>query len=127
LTPGFLTDFWHRRQITYPVARDGEQGAAGGLERREPPDIDVYSEHKRGEIAIQWVFKTYGRYHRAMCSTVIRCWAKGALRDVGKALGLTEDQQRRCRACAVRFEQAPWIDRRTAVELVAARCGSGKH
>jgi error-prone DNA polymerase len=60
-------------------------------ERREPPDIDVDFEHERREIVMQWVFDTYGRDHAALCSTVIRYRAKGALRDVGKALGLRED------------------------------------
>ncbi len=60
-------------------------------ERREPPDIDVDFEHERREIILQWVFETYGRNHAALCSTVIRYRAKGALRDVGKALGLPED------------------------------------
>ena len=60
-------------------------------ERREPPDIDVDFEHERRETVMQWVFETYGRDHAALCSTVIRYRTKGALRDVGKALGLTED------------------------------------
>ena len=60
-------------------------------ERREPPDIDVDFEHERREIVMQWVFDTYGRDHAALCSTVIRYRAKGALRDVGKALGLPDD------------------------------------
>jgi len=60
-------------------------------ERREPPDIDVDFEHERRETVMQWVFDTYGRDHAALCSTVIRYRTKGALRDVGKALGLTED------------------------------------
>src|SRR5579871_266829 len=60
-------------------------------ERREPPDIDVDFEHERRETVMQWVFDTYGRDHAALCSTVIRYRAKGAIRDVGKALGLTED------------------------------------
>jgi error-prone DNA polymerase len=60
-------------------------------ERREPPDIDVDFEHERREIVMQWIFETYGRDHAALCSTVIRYRTKGALRDVGKALGLTED------------------------------------
>lgn len=60
-------------------------------ERREPPDIDVDFEHERREIVMQWVFDTYGRSHAALCSTVIRYRTKGALRDVGKALGLPED------------------------------------
>ncbi|WP_269586420.1 error-prone DNA polymerase [Roseibium sp. Sym1] len=60
-------------------------------ERREPPDIDVDFEHERREEVIQWVYQTYGRERAALCSTVIRYRSKGALRDVGKALGLTED------------------------------------
>jgi len=60
-------------------------------ERREPPDIDVDFEHERREIVMQWVFDTYGRDHAALCSTVIRYRTKGALRDVGKALGLPDD------------------------------------
>jgi error-prone DNA polymerase len=60
-------------------------------ERREPPDIDVDFEHERREIVMQWIFGTYGRDRAALCSTVIRYRSKGALRDVGKALGLTED------------------------------------
>jgi error-prone DNA polymerase len=60
-------------------------------ERREPPDIDVDFEHERRETVIQWVYDTYGRDRAALCSVVIRYRTKGALRDVGKALGLTED------------------------------------
>ena len=40
---------------------------------------------------IQWVYDTYGRDRTALCATLVRYRAKGALRDVGKALGLTED------------------------------------
>lgn len=60
-------------------------------ERREPPDIDVDFEHERREEVIQWVYETYGRDRAALCATVIRYRSKGALRDVGKALGLPED------------------------------------
>jgi error-prone DNA polymerase len=60
-------------------------------ERHEPPDIDVDFEHERREIVMQWIFEQYGRDHAALCSTVIRYRTKGAIRDVGKALGLTED------------------------------------
>jgi error-prone DNA polymerase len=60
-------------------------------ERKEPPDIDVDFEHERREEVIQWVYETYGRHRAALCSTVIRYRSKGALRDVGKALGLPED------------------------------------
>ncbi|GGF67884.1 error-prone DNA polymerase 2 [Azorhizobium oxalatiphilum] len=60
-------------------------------ERHEPPDIDVDFENERREIVMQWIFETYGRDRAALCSTVIRYRTKGALRDVGKALGLSED------------------------------------
>jgi error-prone DNA polymerase len=60
-------------------------------ERKEPPDIDVDFEHERREEVIQWVYDTYGRDRSALCATVIRYRSRGALRDVGKALGLSED------------------------------------
>ncbi|WP_428493500.1 error-prone DNA polymerase [Rhodopila sp.] len=60
-------------------------------ERREPPDIDVDFEHERREEVIQWIYDTYGRHRSALCATIIRYRGRGAVRDVGKALGLTED------------------------------------
>jgi len=60
-------------------------------ERREPPDIDVDFESERREEVIQWVYQRYGRDRAALCATVMRFRARGAIRDVGKALGLTED------------------------------------
>src|SRR5690606_20306368 len=60
-------------------------------ERRGRPDIDGDFEHETREEVIQWGYATYGRERAALCSTVIRYRAKGALRDVGKALGLPED------------------------------------
>ena len=60
-------------------------------ERDEPPDIDVDFEHERREEVIQWIYNTYTREKAALCATVTRYRAKGAIRDVGKALGLPED------------------------------------
>ncbi|WP_414832087.1 error-prone DNA polymerase [Afifella sp. YEN Y35] len=60
-------------------------------DRGEPPDIDVDFEHERREEVIQWIYETYGRHRSALCATVIRYRSKGAVREVGKALGLTED------------------------------------
>jgi len=60
-------------------------------ERREPPDIDVDFESERREEVIQWVYERYGRDRAALCATVMRFRARGAIRDVGKVLGLTED------------------------------------
>jgi len=58
-------------------------------ERREPPDVDFESE--RREEVIQWVYERYGRDRAALCATVMRFRARGAIRDVGKVLGLPED------------------------------------
>ena len=60
-------------------------------ERREPPDIDVDFEAGRREEVIQWVYEHYGRDRAALCATVMRFRARGAIRDVGKVMGLPED------------------------------------
>jgi len=60
-------------------------------ERREPPDIDVDFEHSRREEVMQYVFNRYGRHRAAIVATVIHYRPRSAIRDVGKALGLTED------------------------------------
>jgi error-prone DNA polymerase len=60
-------------------------------ERKEPPDIDVDFEHERREEVMQWVFDRYGRHRAAIVATVISYRPRSAIRDVGKALGLTED------------------------------------
>ena len=60
-------------------------------ERDEPPDIDVDFEHERREEVIQYVYERYGRHRAAICATVIHYRPRSAIREVGKALGLTED------------------------------------
>ncbi|KQW18495.1 DNA polymerase [Afipia sp. Root123D2] len=60
-------------------------------ERLEPPDIDVDFEHSRREEVMQYVFNRYGRHRAAIVATVIHYRPRSAIRDVGKALGLTED------------------------------------
>ncbi len=60
-------------------------------ERGEPPDIDVDFEHERREEVMQYVYRRYGRHRAAICATVIHYRSRSAIRDVGKALGLTED------------------------------------
>ncbi|MFI4970645.1 MAG: error-prone DNA polymerase, partial [Lysobacterales bacterium] len=61
-------------------------------ERDEPPDIDVDFEHERREEVIQYVFGKYGRDRAALAATVISYRGKSAVRDVGRALGIPEDQ-----------------------------------
>ena len=60
-------------------------------ERKEPPDIDVDFEHERREEVIQWVYERYGRHRAGIAATVISYRPRSAIREVGKALGLTED------------------------------------
>ncbi|MDP6690014.1 MAG: error-prone DNA polymerase, partial [Alphaproteobacteria bacterium] len=60
-------------------------------ERDEPPDIDVDFEHERREEVIQYVYEKYGRDRAGMTATVISYRAKSAIREVGKALGLSLD------------------------------------
>ncbi|MCX8502695.1 MAG: error-prone DNA polymerase [Beijerinckiaceae bacterium] len=60
-------------------------------ERLEPPDIDVDFEHERREEVIQWIYKRYGRERAGLAATVISYRPRSAIRDVGNALGLTED------------------------------------
>jgi error-prone DNA polymerase len=60
-------------------------------DRDEPPDIDVDFEHERREEVIQWIYETYGHSHAALTAVVSRYRTRGAVREVGKALGLSED------------------------------------
>ena len=59
-------------------------------ERREPPDIDLDIMHERREEVIQHVYRKYGRDRAAMVANVVRYRARSAVREVGKALGLSE-------------------------------------
>ncbi|MGB3108198.1 error-prone DNA polymerase [Sphingobacterium siyangense] len=59
--------------------------------RDEPPDIDVDFEHERREEVIQYIYEKYGRNRAAIVATVTQVRSKGAIRDVGKAMGLSMD------------------------------------
>ncbi|WP_448204087.1 error-prone DNA polymerase [Azospirillum sp. sgz302134] len=59
--------------------------------RNEPPDIDVDFEHERREEVIQYIYRKYGRERAGLTATVIRYRARGAIREVGKAMGLSAD------------------------------------
>jgi error-prone DNA polymerase len=61
-------------------------------ERNEPPDIDVDFEHERREEVLQYVYAKYGRERAGIVAEVIRYRPRSAIRDVGKALGLSLDQ-----------------------------------
>src|SRR5438477_10432080 len=59
--------------------------------RNEPPDIDVDFEHERREEVIQYVYDKYGRDRAGIAATVICYRARGAIREVGKVMGLSGD------------------------------------
>jgi error-prone DNA polymerase len=60
-------------------------------ERDEPPDIDVDFEHARREEVIQYIYRKYGRERAGIAATVISYRGRSAIREVGKAFGLSED------------------------------------
>jgi error-prone DNA polymerase len=62
------------------------------MERKEPPDIDVDFEHERREEVLQYVYEKHGRHRAGMVCEVICYRGRLALREVGKALGLSLDQ-----------------------------------
>jgi error-prone DNA polymerase len=84
--------------------------------RKEPPDIDVDFEHERREEVIQWVYGHYGRDRAALTATVNRYRARGAVREVGKALGMAEDV-----TAALAAQVSGWdevgVDEQRAAEL----------
>ncbi|MCB6177746.1 error-prone DNA polymerase [Rhodobacter sp. Har01] len=59
--------------------------------RNEPPDIDVDFEHERREEVIQHIYARYGRHRAGLCATVIHYRGKRAVREVGRAMGLSAD------------------------------------
>ena len=61
------------------------------VEREEPPDIDVDFEHDRREEVMQYIYDKYGRHRAGIAATVICYRTRSAIRDVGKAFGLSED------------------------------------
>jgi len=60
-------------------------------ERKEPPDIDVDFEHDRREEVIQYIYNKYGRHHANLAATAICYRGRSAIREVGKAFGLSDD------------------------------------
>jgi error-prone DNA polymerase len=86
-------------------------------ERNEPPDIDVDFEHQRREEVIQYIYAKYGRSRAAIAAVVITYQPKSALRDVGKALGLSLDQ------VDLLAKSLSWWDNRAALEKRLAEGG----
>nr|MDQ6932837.1 DNA polymerase III subunit alpha [Candidatus Eremiobacteraeota bacterium] len=83
--------------VCYALGITAVDPVGGGLlferflseERREVPDIDIDFAHQDRERIIQYVYNRYGREHAAMAAEVITYRTRSALRDIGKALGLS--------------------------------------
>jgi len=71
--------------------------------RGEPPDIDVDFEHDRREEVIQHIYDRYGRDRAALAATLIRYRTRSAVREVGRAMGLSDD-------ITGRLAKASWHD-----------------
>lgn len=77
--------------------------------RNEPPDIDVDFEHERREEVIQYIYRKYGRNRAAIVATVTQQHHKGAIRDVGKAMGLSVDTINRISGSMWEFDER-WLN-----------------
>lgn len=76
-------------------------------ERNEAPDIDVDFEHQRREEVIQYLYQKYGRERAGMTAEVITYRPRSAVRDVGKALGLSLDRVDRLAKKIEHFHDEP--------------------
>ncbi len=59
--------------------------------RNEPPDIDVDFEHERREEVIQYIYARFGRERAGLAAAVTTYRGKSAIREIGKAFGLSAD------------------------------------
>jgi error-prone DNA polymerase len=80
--------------------------------RDEWPDIDVDFEHERREEIIQYIYADYGRERAAIVATVIQERHRGAIRDVGRAMGLSEDTIKRIGATIWDFSEEGFDEKR---------------
>jgi len=80
--------------------------------RDEWPDIDVDYEHERREEIIQFIYNDYGRDRAAIVATVTQERHKGAIRDVGKAMGLSEDTIKRIGGTIWSFSEEGFDEKR---------------
>lgn len=81
--------------------------------RDEPPDIDVDFEHSRREEVMQYIYRKYGRDRAGIVATVTQVHWKGAVRDVGKAMGLSVDAVDKLAKSGYEFTD-DWLSSQTA-------------
>jgi error-prone DNA polymerase len=61
------------------------------VERDEPPDIDVDFEHEKRDKIIEYIYNKYSEKRTALAAAVISYRGRSALREVSKAMGLSDD------------------------------------
>ena len=64
-------------------------------ERDEPPDIDVDFEHEQRDEVIAYIYEKYSEKRTALAAAVITYRGRSALREVAKAMGLSDDVTQR--------------------------------
>lgn len=89
--------------------------------RNEPPDIDVDFEHERREEIMQYIYNKYGRDRAGIVATVTQVHWKGAIRDVGKAMGLSIDVINLLSASAYEFTEEWYEGKITTSEGFSAK------
>ncbi len=87
-------------------------------ERGEPPDIDVDFEHERREEVIQYIYEKYGRRRAAMTAVVHSYRSRGAIREVGKVFGLSEDA-----VSALARSTSTWTPMELTPEIIRSELG----
>ena len=60
-------------------------------ERNEPPDIDVDFEHEKRDVVIEYIYEKYSKRRTALAASVVTYRGRSALREVAKAMGLSDD------------------------------------
>ena len=90
-------------------------------ERNEPPDIDVDFEHERREEVIQYLYRKYGRERTALAASLTTYRPRSALKDVGKALGLSIEQAEQL------AKTVQWWDDISSVEARLVEVGLDAH
>ena len=70
----------------------GSSSGSSAASGNEAPDVDLDFEHERREEVLQYVYEKYGRERAGMTAEVITYQPRLAVREVGKALGLSLDR-----------------------------------
>ncbi|MBX3057895.1 MAG: error-prone DNA polymerase [Anaerolineae bacterium] len=95
-----------------PIAHDLVFERFLSAERAIAPDIDLDFDAARREEVIQYLYGRYGPDHTAIACTFITFRDKSAIRDIGKALGLTPELVATA-VHALEMAQSPKVDDET--------------